>query len=143
MEERDRFISSTKNMTDDAEANAEAIGLDSDLFNVVASKNTGSSNLCGLNNAGYMALYCNKNTSDGGSIEFIIDSDYVIDSIVISWKQNDQYAKVTDASGSVVTAVNNVYTINGSSFKIQDVANQTSSQQVHIYSIEITYSAKA
>lgn len=123
----------TVNMVVDAN-NAEVVGLNADLFTVTADKG-GNSNAPGLNKAGDMRLYADKNTGNGNKITVAITGG-TIDKITIDYKQNK--AHEVKAGDAVVTGTDGVFTINAASFSIQNVVTGAS-DQVQINSIVIDY----
>ena len=132
--------STTTNMT--PTGNAATVGLDSNLFAVNADKGE-TSNFPGLNKAHDIRLYSLKSanaTGHGSSFTVSISGGYLIDSIEIDFKQNGDEA-VIYAGSSVVEGEDNVYSIDASSFKVENGYKSTgdANPQVHINKITITY----
>ena len=71
----------TANMVGDGANNAETLGLDANLFTVLADKGS-NSNLPGLNKANDIRLYADKNSGNGNIITVSIASG-TITSIVL------------------------------------------------------------
>ena len=111
----------TANMVGDGANNAETLGLDANLFTVLADKGS-NSNLPGLNKANDIRLYADKNSGNGNIITVSIASG-TITSIVLDIKQTATF--VVKAGETVVTEANGAYAINAASFSIQAPAVST------------------
>ncbi|MBQ7275947.1 MAG: hypothetical protein IJS58_01735 [Bacilli bacterium] len=123
--------STTSNLVPETN-NAATIGLDAALFTVDCNKNATTNNP-GINKDGTMRLY-GKNGSVGCEISFVIAEGYTIKTVKLYVKSGTAYAVKTAED---VEGVEDVYTINGSSFTVyQTGANGT---QVQINKIEIEY----
>ena len=128
----------TTNMVGDGANNAETLGLDADLFTVLADKGS-NSNLPGLNKANDIRLYADKNSGNGNIITVSIASG-TITSIVLDIKQTATF--VVKAGETVVTEANGAYAINAASFSIQNTTTGTNTQ-LQLNKITITYEAGA
>ena len=124
----------TTNMVGDAANNAATVGLDADLFTVLADKGA-ASNLPGLNKANDIRLYAEKNTGNGNTITVSIASG-TITSIVLDIKQTATF--VVKAGETAVTEENGAYAINATSFSIQNTTSGASTQ-LQLNKITITY----
>ena len=102
----------TTNMVGDGANNAATVGLDADLFTVLADKGS-NQNLPGLNKANDMRLYADKNSGNGNTITVGIASG-TITSIVLDIKQTATF--VVKAGETAVTEVDGAYAINAASF---------------------------
>ena len=114
----------TANMVGDGANNAATLGLDADLFTVLADKGS-ASNLPGLNKANDIRLYTDKNSGNGNIITVSIASG-TITSIVLDIKQTATF--VVKAGETVVTEANGAYAINTASFSIQNTTKGTNTQ---------------
>lgn len=124
----------TANMVGDAANNAATVGLDADLFTVLADKGA-ASNLPGLNKANDIRLYAEKNTGNGNTITVSIASG-TITSIVLDIKQTATF--VVKAGETAVTEAGGAYAINATSFSIQNTTSGVSTQ-LQLNKITITY----
>lgn len=125
----------TTNMTGNNDANI--LGLDSSIFNVVGSQGSTQNNV-GLNKAGHLRLYADKTNGNGASIT--VTCEYTITKIKINFGSTITKYKIDDILYDAPTASSSVeYEINSNSFKIMN-ANTGSTTQLYIESIEITYS---
>ncbi len=125
----------------DTEDYAEALGLNTTIFNVICTKGDGNG----------VAIYSSdvrlywKSAADktnGGSITYSVGTGYVIDSVKITYTSDDYGANAKVYAGSVeLTATDGVFTVNGSSFTIKNEA--TANKQVRIKEVEITYTKTA
>ena len=109
---------------------ATDLGLSS-IFSAVGDKNTNTDNNIGLYDT--IRLYV------GNILTISVDNKYIITTIKITFDQGPENLQVTNSSGSAITAANGVYTINGNSFALKNIA---SSGQVRMTKIEITYGLK-
>ena len=133
----------TTNMADGN--NAATLGLNADLFTVTADKGSASNNV-GLNNAGDFRLYWHAEGSN--KLTFDMADGYTIQSVVITFTgtSNGKSCQVS-ANGSIITTTSAdgvasvEVAINANSFELYNA--HTSSTQVRISSIVITYSAPA
>lgn len=127
----------TAKMVGDAANNAATVGLDADLFTVLADKGA-ASNLPGLNKANDIRLYAEKNTGNGNTITVSIASG-TITSIVLDIKQTATF--VVKAGETAVTEAGGAYAINATSFSIQNTTSRASTQ-LQLNKITITYTAE-
>ena len=117
-------------------------GLSELLWSVVSSKESTNEQV-GLNADGTTRLYCDKTNGNGTKLTVAaLDTTYTIDSIIIDFASNTKADNiVTVYSGStVVTPVSGTYTINGSSFAIQNSSTASSNNQTWINHIDVYYS---
>lgn len=128
--------STTANMVGDGANNAEIVGLDADLFTVLADKGA-NQNLPGLNKAGDIRLYSDKNTGNGNTITVSI-ANGTINSIVLDIKQTATF--VVKAGSTAVTEADGKYAIEASSFSIQNTTTGATTQ-LQLNKITITYTA--
>lgn len=124
----------TTNMVGDGANNAATVGLDADLFTVLADKGA-NQNLPGLNKANDIRLYADKSTGNGNTITVSIASG-TITSIVLDIKQNATF--VVKAGETAVTEKNDAYAINATSFSIQNTTTGATTQ-LQLNKITITY----
>lgn len=124
----------TTNMVGDGANNAATVGLDADLFTVLADKGA-NQNLPGLNKANDIRLYADKNTGNGNTITVSI-ANGTINSIVLDIKQSATF--VVKAGETAVTEENGAYAINATSFSIQNTTSGATTQ-LQLYKITITY----
>ena len=127
----------TTNMVGDGANNATTVGLDADLFTVLAD-NGGNQNLPGLNKANDIRLYADKNSGNGNTITVSIASG-TITSIVLDIKQTATF--VVKAGETAVTEENGAYAINATSFSIQNTTTGATTQ-LQLNKITITYTAE-
>jgi len=119
---------------------ATYFNLDDSVWSVVGNKNTPQNNI-GLNKDGTIRLYADKNSGDGNMLVVsALDASYTITTIEIEFSTTVGAYEVKSGD-TVVTQVDGVYTINNSSFSIQNV-NTGSTTQVHILSITVCYSVE-
>lgn len=128
--------STTANMVGDGANNAETVGLDADLFTVLADKGA-NQNLPGLNKAGDIRLYSDKTTGNGNTITVSI-ANGTINSIVLDIKQTATF--VVKAGSTAVTEADGKYAIEASSFSIQNTTTGATTQ-LQLNKITITYTA--
>lgn len=126
--------STTANMVGDGANNAATVGLDADLFTVLADKGA-NQNLPGLNKAGDIRLYADKSSGNGNTITVSIASG-TITSIVLDIKQTATF--VVKAGETAVTEENGAYAINAASFSIQNTTTGATTQ-LQLNKITITY----
>ena len=124
----------TANMVGDGANNATTLGLDEDLFTVLADKGA-NQNLPGLNQANDIRLYADKNTGNGNTVTVSIASG-TITSIVLDIKQTATF--VVKAGETAVTEENGAYAINAASFSIQNTTTGATTQ-LRLNKITITY----
>ena len=127
----------TTNMVGNGANNAATVGLDADLFTVLADKGA-NQNLPGLNKAGDIRLYADKTTGNGNTITVSIASG-TINSIVLDIKQTATF--VVKAGETAVTEAGGAYAINAASFSIQNTTTGATTQ-LHLNKITITYTAE-
>ena len=125
----------TTNMVGDGGNNATTVGLDADLFTVIADKGA-NQNLPGLNKNNDIRLYADKNTGNGNIITVSI-AEGTINSIVLDIKQNATF--VVKAGETAVTEVDGEYAINATSFSIQNTTTGATTQ-LQLNKITIIYS---
>ena len=124
----------TANMVGDGANNAATLGLDADLFTVLADKGS-NQNLPGLNQANDIRLYADKNSGNGNIITVSIASG-TITSIVLDIKQTATF--VVKAGETAVTEAGGAYAINAASFSIQNTTTGATTQ-LRLNKITITY----
>jgi len=124
----------TTNMVGDGANNAATVGLDADLFTVLADKGA-NQNLPGLNKANDIRLYADRSTGNGNTITVSIASG-TITSIVLDIKQNATF--VVKAGETAVTEAGGAYAINATSFSIQNTTTGATTQ-LQLNKITITY----
>ena len=124
----------TTNMVGNGENNATTVGLDADLFTVIADKGA-NQNLPGLNKNNDIRLYADKNTGNGNIITVSI-AEGTINSIVLDIKQNATF--VVKAGETAVTEVDGAYAISATSFSIQNTTTGATTQ-LQLNKITITY----
>ena len=133
----------TKNMA--AGNNAVTVGLDEDLFEVISIQRVVSPLHIGLNNSGEIRLYGSTDT-DGNILKIVIDSQFeitdikinfggTVGSLIIKVDNIEKYSGTPEKNGSL--EYNN---LKGQEFSIQN--KNSSTGQIYIKSIEITYSPK-
>lgn len=127
----------TTNMVGDGANNAATVGLDADLFTVLADKGS-NSNLPGLNKANDIRLYADRGSGNGNIITVSIASG-TITSIVLDIKQTATF--VVKAGETAVTEEEGAYAINATSFSIQNT-NTGEATQLQLNKITITYTAE-
>ncbi len=127
----------TTNMVGDGANNAATVGLDADLFTVLADKGA-NQNLPGLNKNNDIRLYADKNNGNGNIITVSIASG-TITSIVLDIKQTATF--VVKAGETAVTEENGAYAINATSFSIQNTTTGATTQ-LQLNKITITYTAE-
>lgn len=128
----------TTNMEGDGANNAAVVNLDASLFTVLADKGSASNNI-GLNKAGNIRLYTEKNSGDGNILTVSI-AEGSINFIALDILQDAD--KVVKADGKAVTESDGKYTINATSFSIQNVTTGATTQ-LQLKSITIDYTAVA
>ena len=121
----------TTNMTGNNDA--AAVGLNADEWSVVGSKG-GGTNYPGLNKSKYIAIY--YNAIESASIT-VSSSKHTIHSIKITYTGTSYNKGKVLVNGNEVTGTDGTYSINSNSFVVTN--GNTSSAQVRISSIEITY----
>lgn len=127
----------TTNMVGDGANNAATVGLDADLFTVLADKGA-NQNLPGLNKNNDIRLYADRSTGNGNTITVSIASG-TITSIVLDIKQTATF--VVKAGETAVTEEDGAYAINATSFSIQNTTTGTTTQ-LQLNKITITYTAE-
>ncbi|MBO5553545.1 MAG: hypothetical protein J5937_05020, partial [Paludibacteraceae bacterium] len=127
----------TTNMVGDGANNAATVGLDADLFTVLADKGA-NQNLPGLNKGNDIRLYADRSTGNGNTITVSI-ANGTINSIVLDIKQNATF--VVKAGETAVTEAGGAYAINAASFSIQNTTTGATTQ-LHLNKITITYTAE-
>lgn len=139
------YSGSTTNMSaTDTVSNAKKVNLDSSIFTVKSTLNDASTHV-GLNQAGNIRLYSKKSSSNGAAMTITISENYRITSITITLASSTGTETYTVSVNNVEVDANDdgSFTINSNSFTIQNTnANSSSSNpQLHIQSIEITYTS--
>ena len=129
----------TTNMSGNNDA-AKYFGLDETQWTIKAVKNGNSTNI-GLNKSGDFRLYYDASGQGKGNAFSVSLKDGVINSISIAFNGNYNVGYAVLVNGSAVEAVNGVYTINASSFTIQNI--NTANKQVRINSISVTYAIES
>lgn len=129
----------TANMVGDGANNAATLGLDANLFTVLADKGS-TQNLPGLNKANDIRLYADKNSGNGNIITVSIASG-TITSIVLDINQTATF-EVKAGESEVIPEANGAYTINAASFSIQNTTTGATTQ-LRLNKIIITYEAGA
>lgn len=127
--------STTTNMVGNGANNAATLGLDENLFTVLADKG-GNSNFPGLNKAGDIRLYASS--GNGNSITVSIASGSIT-SIVLDIKQTATF--VVKAGSVDVEEADGKYAINASSFTIKNTTTGASTQ-LQLNKITITYTSE-
>lgn len=127
----------TTNMVGDGANNAATVGLDADLFTVLADKGS-NQNLPGLNQANDIRLYADRASGNGNTITVSIASG-TITSIVLDIKQTATF--VVKAGETAVTEAGGAYAINATSFSIQNTTTGETTQ-LRLNKITITYTAE-
>ena len=127
----------TTNMVGDGANNAATLGLDADLFTVIADKGA-NQNLPGLNKGNDIRLYADKTTGNGNTITVSI-ANGTINSIVLDIKQTATF--VVKAGETAVTEAGGAYAINATSFSIQNTTTGATTQ-LQLNKITITYTAE-
>ena len=129
------YSGSTTSMT--GSNDAATLGLDASLWNVVSDKGSASNHI-GLNKDGSIRLYANK-TNGNGNILTVSITQGTIDSITLDIKQSATYN--VKVAGNVVEATSGTtYAIGASSFSIQNVTTDASTQ-LQFNKITINYTA--
>ena len=121
----------TTNMTGNNDA--ATVGLNADEWSVVGSKG-GGTNYPGLNKSKYIAIY--YNATESASIT-VSSSKHTIHSIKITYTGTSYNKGKVLVNVNEVTGTDGTYSINSNSFVVTN--GNTSSAQVRISSIEITY----
>jgi hypothetical protein len=124
----------TTNLEGEGVNNAATLGLDEDLFTVLADKGS-NQNFPGLNQANDIRLYADKNSGNGNIITVSIASG-TITSIVLDIKQTATF--VVKAGETAVTEAGGAYAINAASFSIQNTTTGATTQ-LRLNKITITY----
>jgi hypothetical protein len=134
------YSGATTNMT--AGNNAATIGLDSNIFNVLAIKNS-QTNFIGLNSAGNMRIYYHS-TGNGAELQFSIATGYEITEVKYIIGGTSGNARVAldsvthDYVGSNIR--NTTITHSGLSITSTSIKNiNTTNVQIYLLSVEITY----
>jgi hypothetical protein len=128
--------STTTNMAGDGANNAEIVGLDANVFTVICEKGANQNNI-GLNKAGDIRLYADKDGGNGNKLIVNIVSGEIL-SIVLDIKQQATF--VVKAGEDVVEAVEGAYAINAASFSIQNTTTNATTQ-LQLNKITINYEA--
>jgi len=128
--------STTTNMAGDGANNAEIVGLDANVFTVICEKGANQNNI-GLNKAGDIRLYADKDGGNGNKLIVNIVSGEIL-SIVLDIKQAATF--VVKAGEDVVEAVEGAYAINAASFSIQNTTTNATTQ-LQLNKITINYEA--
>ena len=129
----------TTNMSGNNDA-AKYFGLDETQWTIKAVKNGNSTNI-GLNKSGDFRLYYDTSGQGKGNAFSVSLTDGVINSISIVFNGSYNVGYAVLVNGNAVEAVNGVYTINASSFTIQNI--NTTNKQVRINSISVTYAIES
>lgn len=128
--------STTTNMKADGSNEAATVGLDENVWSVVASKGA-ATNAPGLNKAGDIRLYWNTDGSNTITVSSLTNA--TISSIAITFT-GDAYNNVSvTVGGNDVSGTDGVYNINSTSFVLGNA--NTSNAQVRISQIVITFNA--
>jgi hypothetical protein len=116
------------------------LGLNDDIFEVTYAKCDGSNDTA-IRTDG-VRLYGTKGKSNGNSLTFTTETSYKIDWVLIQFDtESDGACAVVKAGDTVLTAVDGVYTVNGTTFTlIDDNSNVTKNTQVRFQKIVIHYS---
>ncbi len=129
----------TTNMVGEGTNNAETVGLDATEFEVLADKG-GNQNFPGLNTAGDIRLYANKNDGNGNIITVKLIPAGKIDSIKLDISQTATF--VVKAGETAVAEAEGKYVIDGQSFSIQNTTTGATTQ-LRLKSITIYYTLEA
>ena len=124
----------TTNLEGEGVNNAATLGLDEDLFTVLADKGS-NQNFPGLNQANDIRLYADRNSGNGNIITVSIASG-TITSIVLDIKQTATFE--VKAGETTVTEAGGAYAINAASFSIQNTTTGATTQ-LRLNKITITY----
>ncbi|MDE7095796.1 MAG: hypothetical protein K2O23_04830 [Anaeroplasmataceae bacterium] len=121
-------------------------GLDDKIFTVTftACASGTYSNTPGLNKDGTTRLY-NNTEGEGNSLTFTVAEGYKIESMVVTLSteaKSNGTLKVYTTEENVLTAADGVYTVNGNTVTLKNVATE-SSHQVWIIQIEFKLSNEA
>ncbi len=125
----------TTNMAGEGANNAELVELNPAVFTVIADKG-GTNNFPGLNKDKDIRLYANKTDGNGNIITVSITGG-TINSIVLDIKQRTNH-EVKVGSNILFSEVQDTYTINSTSFSIQNVTKGVTTQ-LHLNKITIDY----
>lgn len=120
------------------------LGLDDKIFTVEFTMCASSSysNAAGLNEDGSIRLY-NNAEGEGNSLTFTVAEGYKIEKIVITIASGDKGGVIQVSAGeTVLTATDGVYTVNGNTVTLKNVATG-SSQQAWIDHIDFVVSNAA
>jgi uncharacterized repeat protein (TIGR02543 family) len=138
-----KYVGSTTNMTDGN--NAQIIGLDSTIFNVVSTQRESSPIHVGLNKAGQIRLYGSDNTN-GNILTISIGTNFTIKEVEFQFGGTVGSALImtggTEAfRGSLVANSTELFTeLDIESFSIKNTNSGTN--QIYILSIKISYVPK-
>lgn len=124
-------------------SNATDLGLDSSVFTVNVEK-CGNSTAIGMNKDGTIRLYASKSDGNGSELTISVADGCKILSIKITYGTQNGGCKVMLDDGTVIgtnttTSSTVEYIINAEAFVLKNISTLSSSNQVYIKSIEITY----
>ena len=111
-------------------------GLDDTIWSIVSTKN-GNNSHAGLNKDGTIRLYAGSGNGTTLTVS-VLDSTYTIETVTFTFGGTVGSYEVTDGS-SALTPSDDIYTVNGSVFTIQNVTTGANTQ-VYINKIEVEYS---
>ena len=120
--------------------NATTVNLDETVFTVSSIKND-PSNQIGLNKDGTMRLYNKENSTNGNTLKVEVAEGALIKTITVTLGRYTDIQLTNaevKAGETVVTGTSGAYTINATSFSIQNKSN-VKSKQLHIAKIVIVY----
>lgn len=122
---------------DDGVNNAAKVGLDANIFDVRSAKNK-SANTVGLNNAGDIRLYEDRNGTKQGSSITITSSKVVIEKIEVEFASTTKTQVLRVNNGTAdVTLADGAYAIGSSKVILQNVVEATASMQLHMKKVTL------
>lgn len=122
-----KYSGGTSNM--DGSNQADLFGLDDEMFSVVGSKGSLKNNV-GLNKSGEFRIY--KGDPTNHKLTVSVTKGHTIETVTLKMTSGYEQGLVVKVDGTKVTPVNGVYTINASSFDIQ---NEYEQEQIRIKEI--------
>lgn len=121
-----------------------ALGLNDYVFDVsfTACASGSYSNQPGLNKDGTIRLY-NNTSGEGNTLTFTVIAGYKIDSIKVTFSSDSNGTlQVYTTTENILTAVEDVYTVNGNTVTLKNIATE-SSHQLRIVQIDFVLSQVA
>ena len=122
-----KYSGDTGNM--DGSNQADLFGLDDEMFSVVGSKGSLRNNV-GLNKSGEFRIY--KGDPTDHKLTISVSEGHTIETVSLKMTSGYEQGLVVKVDGTKITPVNGVYTINASSFDIQ---NEYEQEQIRIKEI--------